>query len=194
MNLEGALTWAFEFENQPIFAGFRVMATTGGINVPAFNVFRMLGKMSGKRVGVESSGATRLDDILRSGVRGAKPDVSALAAIDGNKLFVLAWHYHDDDVPGPAAEIALSLESARRAQRARLVQYRIDHDHSNAFTAWQQMGSPQKPTPQQFVDLERAGQLETIGNPETVSIAAGAATVKLKLPRQGVSLMVFALF
>ncbi len=74
------------------------------------------------------------------------------------------------------------------------MQYRIDHDHSNAFTAWQQMGSPQKPTPQQFVDLERAGQLETIGNPETVSIAAGAATVKLKLPRQGVSLMVFALF
>ena len=195
VNLEGALTWAFEFENQPIFAGFRVLATTGGIDVPVLNVFRMLGKMSGQRVAVESSGATRLDDILRSGVRGAKPDVSALAAIDGNKLFVLAWHYHDDDVPGPAAEIALSLKNLpAAAQRASLVQYRIDHDHSNAFTAWQQMGSPQKPTPQQFVDLERAGQLETIGNPETVSIAAGAANVKLKLPRQGVSLMVFALF
>jgi xylan 1,4-beta-xylosidase len=192
VNLEGALTWAFEFENQPIFAGFRVMATTGGINVPAFNVFRMLGKMSGKRVGVESSGAIALDEILRSGVRGTKPDVSALAALDGNKLFVLAWHYHDDDAPGPAADIALQLKNLpAAAQRAQLVQYRIDRDHSNAFTAWQRMGSPEKPTPQQFIDLERAGQLETIGNPETVSIAAGAAGVKLKLPRQGVALLVF---
>ncbi len=74
VNLEGALTWAFEFENQPIFAGFRVMATAGGINVPAFNVFRMLSKMSGKRVGVESSAAVPLDDILRSGVRVEKPE------------------------------------------------------------------------------------------------------------------------
>ena len=28
VNLEGALTWAFEFEDQPYFAGFRVLATT----------------------------------------------------------------------------------------------------------------------------------------------------------------------
>src|SRR4029453_673853 len=27
VNLEGALTWAFEFEDQPYFAGFRVLAT-----------------------------------------------------------------------------------------------------------------------------------------------------------------------
>ena len=72
-----------------------------------------------------------------------------------------------------------------------MVQYRIDHDHSNAFTAWQKMGSPKEPTQQQYVELERAGHLETIGNLETVSITAGAANVKLKLPRQGVSLMVF---
>lgn len=192
VNLEGAVTWAFEFENQPIFAGFRVMATTGGINVPVFNVFRMLGKMGGKRVAVESSGAISLDEIMRTGVRGEKPDVSALAALNGNKLFVLAWHYHDDDVPGPASEIALSLKNVPAANKAQLVQYRIDHDHSNAFTAWQKMGSPKMPTPQQYVELERAGLLETIGDPEPVSISAGAANVKLKLPRQGVSLMVFA--
>ena len=71
------------------------------------------------------------------------------------------------------------------------MQYRIDRDHSNAFTAWQQIGSPQKPTPPQFVALERAGQLETIGDPETVGIAAAHAKVKLNLPRQGVSLIVF---
>src|SRR5262249_2515028 len=39
VNLEGALTWAFEFENQPFFAGFRVLATNG-IHQPLLNVFR----------------------------------------------------------------------------------------------------------------------------------------------------------
>ena len=29
VNLEGALTWAFEFEDQPYFAGFRSLATNG---------------------------------------------------------------------------------------------------------------------------------------------------------------------
>ena len=27
VNLEGALTWAFEFEDQPYFAGFRALAS-----------------------------------------------------------------------------------------------------------------------------------------------------------------------
>ena len=44
MNLEGALTWAFEFEDQPYFAGFRVLASNG-INLPVFNVFRMFSQM-----------------------------------------------------------------------------------------------------------------------------------------------------
>src|SRR5213076_849697 len=45
VNLEGALTWAFEFEDQPYFAGFRVMASNG-LTLPVFNVHRMMAKMS----------------------------------------------------------------------------------------------------------------------------------------------------
>ena len=52
VNLEGALTWAFEFEDQPYFAGFRVLATNG-IDLPVLNVFRMFGKMGGQRVAVD---------------------------------------------------------------------------------------------------------------------------------------------
>ena len=49
VNLEGALTWAFEFEDQPYFAGFRVLATNG-IDLPVFNVFRMFSQ-DGRRAG-----------------------------------------------------------------------------------------------------------------------------------------------
>ena len=106
VNLEGALTWAFEFEDQPYFAGFRVLATNG-IDLPVLNVFRMFSKMGGRRVRRRARGRS-LDAILQGGVRGA-PDVSALAASTGTKLSVLVWHYHDDDVPGPDAEVALDV-------------------------------------------------------------------------------------
>ena len=36
------LTWAFEFEDQPYFDGFRTLATNG-IDKPVLNVFRMAG-------------------------------------------------------------------------------------------------------------------------------------------------------
>src|SRR5712691_4094243 len=45
VNLEGALTWAFEFEDQPYFAGFRALASNG-LDLPVLNVFRMFGMMS----------------------------------------------------------------------------------------------------------------------------------------------------
>src|ERR1051326_8262871 len=43
-NIEGMLTWAFEFEDQPYFDGFRTLATTG-IDKPVLNLFRMTGLM-----------------------------------------------------------------------------------------------------------------------------------------------------
>ena len=49
VTLDGALTWAFEFEDQPYFAGFRALVGNG-LDLPVLNVFRMFAKMSGQRV------------------------------------------------------------------------------------------------------------------------------------------------
>src|SRR5262249_55591042 len=149
VNLEGALTWAFEFEEQPYFAGFRVLASNG-IDLPVLNVFRLFAKMTGKRVTAESDGAVSLDAILKSGVRD-KPDVAALASLDAGKLCVMAWHYHDDDVPGPAAAAEVTITGLpAKLGEAKLTQFRIDGEHSNAFAAWKKMDSPPKPTPEQY--------------------------------------------
>jgi xylan 1,4-beta-xylosidase len=192
VNLEGALTWAFEFEDQPYFAGFRSLASNG-IDKPVLNVFRMFSQMNGRRLVVTSDGAVPLEAMIKSGVR-AQPDVAALASLEGNKLCVLAWHYHDDDVPGPEAEVALALEGLPSGKGgARLQQFQIDADHSNAFTAWQRLGSPQKPTPEQYAQLEKAGRLAALGAPSEVAIENGQAVVRLKLPRQAVTLLVFEL-
>jgi hypothetical protein len=52
VELRGAVTWAFEFEGQPWFAGFRSLATND-VGKAVLNVFRMFGMMSGERVAVE---------------------------------------------------------------------------------------------------------------------------------------------
>ena len=46
VNLTGVVTWSFEFEDQPYFAGYRELATNG-IDKPVLNTFRMLGMMRG---------------------------------------------------------------------------------------------------------------------------------------------------
>jgi xylan 1,4-beta-xylosidase len=189
VNLEGALTWAFEFEDQPAFAGFRQLASAG-LDLPVLNTFRMFGKMSGQKLAVKSSSGLDAQTIRARGVRG-NPDVSAQAGLDGNKLAVLVWYYHDDDLPGPDAAIDLALSGIPVADgKATLTHYRIDADHSNSFEAWKRMGSPQPISPEQYAQLEKAGHLAELKQPETISVEKGNATVKFNLPRQGVSLLV----
>ena len=190
VNLEGALTWAFEFEDQPYFAGFRVLASNG-INLPVFNVFRMFSQMGAQRVAATSDGAVDLDAMMKTGVRD-KPDVGALASRDANRLTLLAWHYHDDDVAGPDAAVTLSLEGLGLKQgKAKLQHFRIDAAHSNAFTAWQRLGSPAAPSPAQYEQLQTASQLTPLaGAPASLDVAGGRASLQIALPRQAVSLIV----
>jgi xylan 1,4-beta-xylosidase len=167
---------------------------TNGIDLPVLNTFRMFSKMSGRRVAVTSSHEIPLNAIIQSGVRGAQPDVTALASLDvaARRMAVMVWHYHDDDVPGPDADVALALTGLPAAANgtARLSHWRVDDDHSNAFTVWKKMGSPAGPNATQYRELVAAGQLAALpGAPTTVTFANGAAELKFSLPRQGVSLV-----
>ena len=172
-NIEGMLTWAFEFEDQPYFDGFRTLATNG-IDKPVLNLFRMAALMRGDRVETESGG----------------PDADALAVRSGRGISVLAWNYHDEDVPAPDAGVRLEIAGVPGGvRRALLRHYRIDEVHSNAWTAWKAMGSPQHPTAAQYAQLEAAGQLQLADSPRFVEVRGGAANLEFALPRQGVSLI-----
>jgi xylan 1,4-beta-xylosidase len=189
VNLEGVLTWAFEFEDQLYFAGFRVLATNG-VDLPVLNVFRMFSRMAPGRLAVTSDGAVALDAMMKDGVR-VRPDVSAIASRDDRRITVLAWHYHDDDVAGPAAQVTLNIDEAGVAPgMARVRHYRIDAAHSNAYAAWLGMGSPARPTPEQYGRLEKAGALAEMPPQGTLAGTASRATLRFALPRQAVSLIV----
>jgi xylan 1,4-beta-xylosidase len=188
VNLQGALTWAFEFEDQAYFAGFRQLASNG-IDLPVLNVFRMFARLQGARVPATSSGQLQLDDILAHGVRG-QPDVGVMASRSAEQLAVLAWHYHDDDVPGPDAHIELRIKGLPR-NFVHVAHFRIDAEHSNAYAAWQRMGAPIAPDKTAWNALRAAGQLSEMQDSSDVAVDA-ARGIDFTLPRQAVSLLVFS--
>jgi len=186
VNLIGSVTWAFLFEDQPYFYGFRDLATNG-IDKPVMNTFRMLGRMSGDRVATTSTGGLPLETVRDSSVRG-RADVSALASRGERSAAVLVWNYHDDDLPAPAASIALVVEGLPDGI-VTLSHYRVDEDHGNAYAVWQIMGSPQPPTEEQRAVLEKESQLTMLEPARSVVIDGGRVSLEFTLPRQGVSLV-----
>jgi xylan 1,4-beta-xylosidase len=187
VNLIGAVNWAFEFEDQPWFAGFRSLATNG-VDKPVLNVFRMLGKMSGNRV--EVSGDLRYDfkTICDSSVRGKQTDINAYACSDRKSTTVMLWNYHDLNIQDSGSPVVLNIKGIP-AEKVKLTQYLIDKTHSNSYEVWKTMGSPQNPTTEQIAMLEKAGQLETVSEPSEIEVHNNAATIKMQLPRQAVSLV-----
>jgi xylan 1,4-beta-xylosidase len=188
VNFMGAVTWAFEFEDQPPFAGFRELATNG-IDKPVLNAFRMLGRLGNERLPVTSSAALSSEDIVSVGVRN-RPDISAIATRKEHEVEVLVWNYHDDDISSPAAAIDLEIKGLpAEVKRGLLEHYRVDSDHSNAFAAWQSLGSPESLSIGQREELQKAAQLQLLTSPERVSISKGTLKIEFALPRQGLSLL-----
>jgi xylan 1,4-beta-xylosidase len=190
VNFLGAVTWAFEFEDQPPFAGFRELATNG-IDKPVLNAFRMLGLLSSERLHVASSAALSSEEIVQDGVR-SKADINAIATRNdnGREIEILIWNYSDDDVSVPAAPIDLSITGLPPdAKRALVEHFRVDSDHSNSFAAWKAMDSPQTLTAAEVEHLQNAAQLQLLTSPQWIAVNHATINLQFNLPRQGLSLV-----
>jgi len=188
VNLQGVLTWAFMFDGKDYFEGFRTLSTNG-IHKPVLNTFKMLGMLQGKRIPVTSSGALGIDSILEKGFRD-KPDIDALATATEETVQILVWNYHDDIVKAEPASVKLNVKAPKNgAKRARIVHYRIDDTHSNAYTRWLKMNSPQNPTPDMLNRLKAAAELELLEPVRFFDVRNGKVELDFSLPRYGVSLV-----
>ncbi|WP_188660252.1 GH39 family glycosyl hydrolase [Sphingomonas metalli] len=189
LTLDGVLSWAFEFEDQRPFAGFRQL-TSAGIDLPVINVFKLFARIKGRTVPATSDGERPLDTVLRDGVRAAA-DIGAVAARDGDRVSVLVWHYHDDDVPGPEAAVTVRLKGLPAAFRdgAAVTELRVDPQHANSYAAWKAMGSPEAPSNEQRAKLMAAARLDPVHAGERTVVTKGVATVRFGLPRTGVTLI-----
>jgi xylan 1,4-beta-xylosidase len=186
VNLQGVVSWSFEFEDQEWFAGFRDLATHG-VDKPVLNIFRMFGMMSGQRVSVHSATGLNASNIITNGAR-EQNDVYALASKNGNSISVMIWNYHDHNLAGPSSPVELNIKGPGD-KKVLVHHYRVDHQFSNSFEKWKAMGSPQQVTAEQFKELEQSGQLQLYTSPEWKAVTDEKVVMKFDLPRQGVSLV-----
>jgi xylan 1,4-beta-xylosidase len=128
-----------------------------------------------------------LEQVVAESVVGA-PDVNAVATRNGGEVDVLLWNYHDADLEAAPAAIRLGVDGLR-GKAAVAAEFRMDGTHSDAYRAWQQMGSPAHPSAEQIAALQKAGGLEQTMPNHRIAIHAGKAEMNLTLPRQAVVLM-----
>lgn len=184
INLRGAVSWSFEFEDQEWFAGFRELATHG-IDKPVLNIFRMFGMMTGKRIAVAQQNGYDAAGIIAKSVRGQR-DIAAIASKDDHSVNIMVWNYQDNDVPGNASRVAVTVNGIN-ASKLLIQQYRVDKNFSNAFEKWVSLGKPQVVTPAQYEELQRAGQLQLLDSSEWKETNKGTVVLKFDLPVQAVS-------
>jgi len=183
VNLLGAVTWAFEFEDQEWFAGFRELATNG-VDKPVMNIFRMFGMMRGKRVLVEGN-PYPAKKVIAQGIRNS-PDINAMACVNQNEMTIMIWNYHDDDILGEINDIDLIISNIPDGP-VLMHHYRVDQELSNSYAMWQKLGAPQQPTDKEYRQMEDAGHLKLLTSPQWITSQDKGTSFRISLPRQGVS-------
>jgi xylan 1,4-beta-xylosidase len=187
------LTWAFQFEDREYFEGLRTLSTNG-IDKPVLNVFRLLARLGGLRLALESDGARHPQAMLGPDEATTPPDISGLAAIDGQDgvQILLASHHDDWDIQEPT-HVHLLVDGLNNGRSPAGARYRlrrtlIDDTHSNAHTAWTAMDEPQAPTPEQIAALRRAAAPQVVEEHE-IATEDGRLAFQVELPSHCVCLI-----
>jgi len=146
---------------QPFYGGFGLL-TAGGIPKPAFNAFLMLHKLGDQRLAATS------DDVL------------VTRRTDGS-LVVAVWNIAEPGAKGSEKEVQLQFDHAKISS---VQATRLDPGHGDVHKAYEAMGSPRYPTPDQIEKLRAASRLSPA---EKLGLQNGSLT--LKIPAHGLVLL-----
>jgi xylan 1,4-beta-xylosidase len=158
-----------------IFEGQRTLFTAEEIEKPIFNSYRLLGKLGTERIQFERSESGNID---------------GLATRQGDSIQVMVYNYNQnvDDSEVKNAELTVILPSAGKY---RLTHYRIDENHSNAYSIWKSMGKPYNPDDAQLNKIKSRQGLELYEPVKVIKAKENKVALPLVLPHHSVSLLVF---
>jgi xylan 1,4-beta-xylosidase len=201
------LAWAFMFVAERCFEGTRTFSTQG-IDKPSLNLFKMYAKMGYDEISFFSTGevdvlaetqeqaetgeqATKqgLPTIQDISTKQAHPEISGMASRDDNGgVQVLVYSHHDDwDITQPS-EVSLTINGLIGSEYT-IKHYRIDDKHSNPYRAWQEEGSPDYPTKEQYDRIKSKDSLEMLSKPQKMISENGELILNFTLPTRAISLI-----
>jgi len=170
--IEATFMDTFYIPGRRIFEGQRTLVTADVVDKPILNALRLLGRMGTQRLAVtEPEGA----------------EVEVLATAEGDSVQVMAVNFREEfDYDGPIA-VAIDLDGLPNATR-RCRHWRIDREHSNAYTAWLEMGRPVVPDDAQLAAIQARQGLELLEPEFEVAVSEGKASLRTVLPPHSVSM------
>ncbi|MFZ5518491.1 MAG: GH39 family glycosyl hydrolase [Candidatus Zhuqueibacterota bacterium] len=162
-------TWAFYFEGKRFFEGNRSLVTNENIKLPVFNAFPLLEKLGRTRIQLDAAGFPITDGLATK----SAPD----------RIEVALWNFDETQANSSPAGILLRVvRLPQHLKRAAIRRYQIDAQHSNAYSAWKEMGSPQYPTDSELAALRSRQNLELIEEVHSVEVRQGNLEYSLTLP------------
>lgn len=163
------------------FHGGYGIITVDGIHKPSYHAFAFLHRMG--------------RNLLEQKERGTKLGRDVMITLDGNTLGVIAWNWLDtikrQQFIGPTARVSVAVKNLPASmQGKKLVAYRIDWDHGNAFPGWEAMGKPYQLTEEQAERLRKMSD-DTLRDP-TLDATISGSELKLNfdLPPAGVVFLI----
>ena len=149
--------------------------TAEEIEKPVFNFFRLMGKLGTERIKLESTGDKNID---------------GLATRHGKSIQVMVYNFNHD-VNDRELKKAGTCGTLPSPGKYKLTHYRIDENHSNAYTIWKSMGKPYNPTEAQLNQIKSRQGLELYEPEKVIKAKENKITLPLQLPHHSVSLLIF---
>ena len=137
------MSWAFVFPGERCFEGTRAFQTRG-IDKPILNLFRMYALMGDTQIGFVSSAAVDINEFSEPYQGHKQPEFNGFAAMSSRSIDILVYCHHDN-IWADKSEYSLSMEITNipfNNDKVKVLHYRIDDEHSNAYTVWKSVGSP----------------------------------------------------
>ena len=162
------------------FLGQRTLHTINGFHKPILNGYKLLARLASELVTVE--------------VSPAGENISAFASRDPDKITIAIINFQNDKVFNEGEAISITLNIATQWSsdtKVRMNHWRIDRDHSNAYTAYREAGSPELLNPFEIDVIKKRMNLELL-EPEKQATAGELARIEFELPCNGVSLIEIA--
>jgi xylan 1,4-beta-xylosidase len=160
--------WAFSdvFEEQgvvktPFYGGYGLVAENG-IPKPAFNAFQLLHQLGDQRIHLDS-------------------DFALLTRRQDGTLVLALWNYASPEQAGSPKTVTVQLKGTNATQAFIA---RVDHDHGDFHSAYEEMGAPRYPARTQIEELRKAAELPA---PEVRPMQKGELT--LTLPGHGLAVI-----
>lgn len=177
-------TWAYYFEGKRFFEGNRALFTNENIRKPVLNAFALL-----ERLGDEHLTMTRLGEDVRPNDYQHFPAIDGFATGSGDRLSIVLWNFQEKYPARENERVHVEVVGAAFPKPPKVRQWCIDKNHSNSHTAWQMLGAPQDPTPEQIAQIKSRSELQNTEFAGELKFENDSVVFDLELPAHSVILL-----